>query len=249
MVQLPDSGGVDVPVRISGKRMLNHNVMLVDLSSELLFTCEPGQFITLINSEGTARSYSVANNPTIEGHIELHVRLIANGMMSQFLTKAEVGSAMIVRGPAGNCFYVGGDDQDYPIVLAGTGTGLAPLYGIVREALAKGHKGPIQLFHGALRDADLYLVEELQALEHMHKGFRYIPCVLGGEAGRFYQCGHIEEIVTASVTGDKSVFRLFLCGAPDFVKSLRKKAFLAGIRSSHIFADAFLPSAPLKTAA
>jgi len=48
--------------------------------------CEPGRYITLINGAGTARNASVANNPG-EGHIELHIRLLADGLLSQYLMK------------------------------------------------------------------------------------------------------------------------------------------------------------------
>jgi hypothetical protein len=34
--------------------------------------------------------------------------------------------------------------------------------------------------------------------------------------------------------------RVFLCGAPEFVHALRKKIFLKGVKSSHIFCDAFV---------
>lgn len=36
--------------------------------------------------------------------------------------------------------------------------------------------------------------------------------------------------------------RVFLCGNPDVVGLLRKKAFLAGASLKDIYADAFLPS-------
>lgn len=248
-VALPGEAGGDMRAVITGKSMLNHNVLRLSLRTDGDFICEPGQFITLINRGGLARSYSVANDPRKDGHIELHIRLLKDGLMSGFLDAAGIGDAITVRGPAGNCFYVAEDANDYPIVLAGTGTGLAPLYGIARQALAQGHGGDIQLFHGALQEADLYLVEALQALAREHRNFRYAPCVLRGEAGRFYLPGNIEDIVMAAMPGDKTRTRLFLCGAPEMVNALKRKAFLGGLASRHIFADAFLPSSRTAAAA
>lgn len=242
-VRLPHGEGVDTPVQIVRRDMLNHNVLCLHLKPGATFPCEPGQYVTLMNDAGVARSYSIANDPGADGLIELHIRLLSDGVMSRFLmTDAEIGTFMNMRGPAGTCFYVPEADMTYPMILAGTGTGLAPLYAIARQALGKGHRGPIHLFHGALREADLYLVADLQALARAHADFHYVPCVLGGDAGRFYRCGNIEEIAMAAMPADKRAVRLFLCGAPELVKSLRRKAFLAGIGSAHIFADAFLPS-------
>ena len=248
-VKLPDGGGIDTRGIIVGKEMLNQNVMRLVLMPEGEFTCEPGQYLTLINDDGVARSYSVANDPVGEGHIELHIRLLKDGVMSNFLRdKAELRGSVIVRGPAGNCFYVGEEDRDYPIVLAGTGTGLAPIYGVAKQALAQGHKGEIQLFHGALQDVDLYLVPQLQKLAESHPNFHYAPCVLNGDTGKFYLPGNIEDIVMAAMPTDKARTRLFLCGAPEMVSALKRKAFLSGLASKHIFADAFLPSKDMSIA-
>jgi CDP-4-dehydro-6-deoxyglucose reductase len=244
-VRLPDSAGIDIPAVILRIDFLNHNVLRLDLKPDGNFPCEPGQYLTLINREGVARSYSIANNPAREGYIELHVRLLPNGLMSGYLKRtAKSGTALTIRGPAGSCFYVLDDGPDYPILLAGTGTGLAPLYGIARQAFEQAHRGIIHLFHGALCDTDLYLVDKLQALAARHQNFRYSPCVLNGEAGHFYATGNIEDIVMSSVPAEKASTRLFLCGAPDFVNALKRKAFLGGLASRHIFADAFLPSKP-----
>jgi len=249
-VRLPDGAGLDVPAVIVGNDLLNHNVMRLDLEPQTLFACEPGQFLTLLNSEGTARSYSVANDPARDGRIELHIRLLQNGLMSGYLKeRATPGTPVTLRGPAGSCFYVREDGDAYPIVLAGTGTGLAPLYGIVRQALAHNHIGPVTLFHGALREADLYLVDELQELAARHANFRYQPCVLNGEPERFYATGNIEDIVMAALPADKAATRLFLCGAPEMVNALKRKAFLHGLASKHIFVDAFLPSKTTPAAA
>jgi len=249
-VALPGGEGRGMPALVVHRDMLNHNVLRLRLKPDGPFACEPGQYITLINGAGTARSYSVANDPGVEGYIELHIRLLADGLMSRYLmNEAAIGTSVDIRGPAGGCFYAGGEDKSYPIVLAGTGTGLAPLYGVARQALAKGHRGPIHLFHGALRVDDLYLVEHLQSLARGHENVRYMPCVLNGEARQFYHPGHIEEAVMTALPQDKAAVRLFLCGAPDFVNALKRKAFLAGVRSAHIFADAFLPTRQQQAAA
>lgn len=247
-VRLPAADGLDYPAVIAEKSMLNANVLRLKLSTAAPLVCEPGQYVTLINAGGVARSYSIANDPAGGDGIELHIRLLPRGQMSEALGGASVGDQISLRGPAGSCFYVSEDGKDYPIVLAGTGTGLAPLYGILRKALASGHVGPIRLYHGALAEADLYLVDELRLLARAAPNFSYVPCVLNGCEGSYYMPGNIETIVLSELT-PLAATRLFLCGAPEFVGSLRRKAFLAGIASKHIHADAFLPSRPASAAA
>lgn len=243
-IKSPDEAGIDVKCKIIEKSDLNHNVIKVCLKPSEPFESEPGQYLTLINPDQTARSYSVANNPMKEGFIELHIRLLADGLMSNWLKdSAAVGNEVVVRGPAGNCFYSTDGDNNFPIILAGTGTGLAPLYGILNEALHQKHEGEIMLFHGALREADLYLVSELMAIAGAHKNVTYSPCVLGGEPEKFYLTGNIQDLVMDAIPADKKeATHLFLCGAPEMVNPLKTKAFLAGLSSKCIFADPFLPS-------
>lgn len=239
----PDEVGLDVKASISEKSALNYHVIKLCLKPYGPFECEPGQYVTMINSTNIARSYSIANNPAKDGFIELHIRLIENGLMSTWLIEeADMDSEVILRGPAGNCFYSPEEGNDYPIILAGTGTGLAPLYGIAHAALAQGHKGEITLFHGALKEADLYLVEALQTLDKNNKNFTYKPCVLNGEMDKFYLIGDMQKMVISAIPADKTHVHLFLCGAPEMVNSLKTKAFLIGLSSNHIYVDAFLPS-------
>jgi len=248
-VSLPAEGSLDIPATIAAKEMLNGTVLRVRLTTSIPFPCEPGQYITLMTSQGLARSYSIANDPAMEGFIELHVRLVKDGRMSAYLGGAGVGDTFVLRGPLGNCFYVPDEGADYPIILAGTGTGLAPLYGVLRAALGKGHKGAIRLFHGALHEPDLYLVPELQALARNHANFRFTPCVLHGAPGHYYVAGNIETAVLSELPVQKALTRLFICGAPEFVNALRRKSFLAGLASKHIAADAFVPANTIPAAA
>jgi CDP-4-dehydro-6-deoxyglucose reductase, E3 len=146
---------------------LSSSVLRVLLQTHDSFTYNPGQYVTLMREDGLARSYSLASLPE-ETSLELHIRKVAGGAMSEWLhTQVQPGTSVWLQGPAGNCFYLSGMSEQ-PLLLAGTGTGLAPLYGIVRDALTRGHTGPIWLFHGALTAGGFYLTSELSALQQAH---------------------------------------------------------------------------------
>ncbi|NOX27358.1 MAG: 2Fe-2S iron-sulfur cluster binding domain-containing protein [Gammaproteobacteria bacterium] len=239
-----NSEDAEVTASIIKVEALNHNVLRLCLKPEEEFDTIPGQYINLITPDNIVRSYSIANIPGVDGYIELHIRVIPNGRLgSWLLNEAKPWGSVKLRGPAGECFYVsdkeGGDD--FPMVLAGTSTGLAPLYGIIKDALAHGHIGEIALFHGALQPEDLYLVDELYDLSQQQSNFSYTPCVLNGSEGDFYICGDVQQLVVEHIAKLKEA-RLYLCGAPDLVNAMKKKAFLSGVASKHIYYDAFLPS-------
>ena len=219
---------------------LSDDVLRVRLACETPLDFRAGQYLTLLLDGGLARSYSIASLPD-EGEIELHVRRVPGGRMSGWLfDEARPGDRMQVQGPAGECFYVSGREQS-PMVLIGTGTGLAPLYGIVRDALRAGHSGPICLIHGAVRPSGLYLRDELSVLGKCHTNFRYTASVLEGG---------VEDCVTGPIDGliatrfpNLEGWRGYVCGDPQLVKSLRMKLFLAGVAMRDLYSDSFLPSA------
>ncbi len=224
------AGDIRVAARIASLVPLSGNVLQVRLVLDGPFEFRAGQYLTLIAGDTLARSYSIASIPS-DGPLELHVRRMPNGQMSTWLfDDAHEGDAVRIQGPSGECFYVPGR-PDQPLLLVGTGTGLAPLYGIVRDALACGHRGPIHLFHGALRPEGLYLVDELNALAAAHSNFTYTPTT-----------DPIERAVAGSIP-KLDGYRAFVCGDPAVVQLLKRKIFLAGAAMREIHADAFLPSA------
>lgn len=252
-VSLPALDECAVTVRISRIEPLNHRIvrLVLEVNGDgPMFPCYPGQYLNITNAVGISRSYSIANNYAVDQYIELHVQHMPRGAFTGWLfTQARVGDILHVRGPAGDCFYSNPTRGTFPMVLAGTGTGLAPLYGIVHEALREGHQGPIHLFHGGVSSRDLYCVAALRALESRHPQFHYhasclkAPVSLSeeGQQSNTVEVGALNEVILRHLDADNiAQTRVYLCGAPELVQLLRKKIFLKGAKSSHIYCDPFI---------
>jgi len=221
--------------------MLSPSVIRVRLKSERDFDYFAGQYAVLMREDGLARSYSLASLPE-ESELEMHVRLLPGGRMSGWLAnEARPGVAVRLRGPTGTCFYTSGT-PDQTLILAGAGTGLSPLYGILRDALQLGHTGHIHLFHGARDVSGLYLTSELREIAAQHGQVFYTACLLEGEPGPGVAMGALDQIIKARVP-KLAGCRAWLCGDPELVRVLKKKLFLAGMALNQINADLFLPAA------
>lgn len=247
-LSLPLIEEFSIAVNIKSIDFLNKRVMRLILEVEdkgSMFHYIPGQYLTLINSDGITRSYSIANNYEDDHLIELHIGQTSEGVFSGWLFHtASTGDKLHIRGPAGDCFYSSQEHDDFPILLAATGTGLAPLYGIIHDALKQNHQGPISLFHGGRTVDHLYYVSELMALQEDHSQFNYYPSVIEPVNAHKIKglCeGKVEEVVQEHISDyDIGHTRVYLCGEPDFVYQLRKRIFLKGARSSFIFCDPFI---------
>lgn len=198
----------------------------------------PGQFVDVLHPGGAARSYSIASLPN-EGVLELHVRRVPGGLVSGWLHGIEAGARLSLQGPYGLCHYTA-DDPARRLLLVGVGTGLAPLIGIARDALSKGHRGAIDLVHGALRPDRLYLREELERLCAQHPSLRVHFGVVHDATEREHQ-GDLGELAVR-VGGPLESSRAYLCGDDALVRRLQRSLFLAGVPSGEIHSDPFTPS-------
>jgi CDP-4-dehydro-6-deoxyglucose reductase, E3 len=255
-VTLAREDEVSVPARLGPVTVWAEDVLRVRLEPERPLPFRAGQYVTLQRGDGLSRSYSIANLPQRQPGagiqpVELHVRHRRDGAMSGWLASAPPGTPLRIRGPLGNCFYLAGQPEQ-PLVLAGTGTGIAPLAAVARDAILNGHTGPISIVHGAASPGGLYMHDELQEFAASHPEVRYRGCVLSGKTDGVYTgdivepaLGEARLALVRAIAGNRAagIPRGFLCGGSGSVRRTRKALFMAGIPLRDIFSDEFLPAA------
>lgn len=223
---------------VAEKTTLGGDVCRLRLEPATALYYHAGQFVNLRRADGLSRSYSLASVPHADPLLELHVRRMKQGRMSSWIfDELAVGEAIDLYGPSGSCFYLPGREAG-TVLLVGTGTGLAPLYGIARDALLSGHRGPVHLFHGSATLEGQYLHDELRALEARFPSFRYTPCLDGQDPPPGCMAGRANDVAFATYEALTGA-RVFLCGAPEMVRSAKKTAYLAGAAIADIHADPF----------
>ncbi len=237
-VALPKAAVARIEAQVSGIEYLNAEILGVRLKPAQPFSYKAGQFINFYKDETTSRCYSLASVPDLDDDLHLTVRKIPGGLVSNWISASlRAGDTISISEASGDCFYVPGNPAQN-ILLVGTGSGLAPLYGIVRDALLKGHTGKIRLYHGNYNAAGFYLVEELRRLELAHPNFTYVPCVSGEQAQAGYAQGMVLDVAMGE-NPDLSGWRVFLCGNPAMVNAARREVYLSGAAARDIYADPF----------
>jgi len=198
----------------------------------------PGRFIHLHHPDGVDRPYSLAAPAWLDAStVIIHVRIISGGEMSQRLLTTPVGEQLEIEGPFGKCRYRSATQLE-PILLIGSGTGLAPLYGIITDSLQQGHQGPISLHFGAATSSRLYHRAELDELKQKYPNFNYSTYadaeVEPGDSEGSPLSGALQQ--HPNLDG----YKVYLCGHPGLVKAAQKKCFLMGASLKDIAADAFV---------
>ncbi len=223
---------------VSIKQNLNAETILLILDIEDPFEYYAGQFVNLQREDGLVRSYSIANNSIHRKQLSFHIRRLAGGRFSEWAhEELEIGDRLAVSEPQGLCYYQA-DKPEQPLLLIGTGSGLAPLAGIISEALHQGHQGDIHLYHGSRDINGLYWVEEMLRLTKAHENFHYTPCVSQGESAAPMFSGRANDLAFNTLS-DLKGWRVFLCGHPSMVNNSKRQAYLNGASLADIYADAF----------
>ncbi len=226
----------EVPALVAEVEPLRGDVLRVWVEPLEPLGWKAGQFIHLIRPDGLFRAYSISNTPE-SGRMELHVARLTGGAMSGWLACA-VGEKVTLRGPLGECVYAP-PSPETPLLLAGTGTGLSPLLGVLRDAMAQGHQGPIELLWGSPVSSRLYLLDELLELASSVPQLSVVVSALDNDA----ELAGLTETPLPDLfcTPDRPWrdLEVFLCGNAELVRTLKKKAYLAGATLARIHSDPF----------
>jgi ferredoxin-NADP reductase/ferredoxin len=241
-VCLGEPPAAPLPAHVVGLVPLTTDILRLRLRPSQQLSYRAGQFVRLHRADGESRCYSLASVPGLDDELELHVRRIPGGRFSRWIhEELGEGQEVGISAATGASYYLP-DKPDRGLCLIGTGSGLAPLYGIARDALRQGHRGPVWLFHGAVTEESLYLGDALRALEAGHPNFRYVPCVSASPTPGLAH-GLVHEVALERLR-ELDGWSVHLCGNPQMVDAARRATFLAGASLRDIHSDPFLPSAP-----
>jgi len=228
---------VDKKILNNASGLNNANGLIVAIFIEVDVSWFAGQFINIWFDKYTARPYSIASRCDDKKVIELHIKRHELGIVSRWLCDdVQVGDTVQASQPMGDCFYTDSYDSS-PLLLVATGTGLAPLYGILQDALYRQHSENIYLYVAASEPTGLYYQQELQNMAsqfdnvHIHAVVKH-----HGEAGQLE--GDVVAIVKERHVEMKG-YKIFLCGSPVMVKTLQRACFFQGAALSDILVDAF----------
>ncbi len=182
-----------------------------------------GQHLVLWNGD-IARPYSLASLPGDEAFLEFHLDCRHSGAFCGAVRQLQVGDPLRLGELRGGALHYDPDWQDRPLLLLAAGTGLAPLWGILREALRQGHEAEIRVMHLA---HEHYLAEALNDLAGLHSNVSVALVT----ADQFQQA-------LAGLCPSRRTVAL-ACGAPGSVEQFARRLFIAGLPRNQLFADVF----------
>lgn len=191
-----------------------------------------GQHLVLWSAEGIARPYSLASVPGLDPWLEFHIDCRERGAFSDFARGLKPGDSVRLGELRGGALHYDPEWHERPLLLMASGTGMAPLWGVLREALRLDHAGPVRVIHQAHERSGLYLAEPLLRLADSHPELTVTLMTAAESAEVLAQLRLVSRRTLA-----------LLCGHPASVDAFARRLYLCGVPRGQTLADLFLPHA------
>lgn len=231
-----------LPVRVKTKRMLAHDVVALTLElregEHLAYV--PGQYVDILMRDGRRRAFSIANAARADHTLELHIRWVADGAFSSYVAEhLKERSLLRLRGPLGSFFLR--KEPPMPSLFVAGGTGIAPIKGMIEDALMQGWREPMHLYWGVRAVRDLYLHEGLLEWAATYDNLTYTPVLSEPQAGDSEWRGRTGFVHAAVLEDfdDLSRFDAYLSGPPPMVNAGREPFIERGLDPANLHADSF----------
>jgi ring-1,2-phenylacetyl-CoA epoxidase subunit PaaE len=203
-----------------------------DVPSELKdkFKYIPGQYMTLrmpVNGQLHNRSYSFCSSPFRDEPITIAVKEVAGGTVSTFVNKTlTAGMELEVMEPMGNFHSPLSASHAKHYILFGGGSGITPVFSILKSVLAAEPNSKVSLFYGNRDTQSIIFRKQLDALEAANPSRLKVVYILDkAEAGWTGYTGFIVkdialELLKAYTDMNFSNAEFFICGPTPMMKEV-----------------------------
>ena len=231
---------------LSAVTSLTHDTRLLEVQLDRPMKFWAGQFVEIcVPSAGVTRSYSMASTQSTPTKLQFIIRKYADGAFSSLIdTTLLPGTAVTLKGPFGTCFRR--EERAGPMILVGGGSGMSPLWAILKDHIESGEQRPIRFFYGARTRKDLFFLDEFAAVSAQLTDFEFIPVLSQataedawtGETGFVHEA--VDRVLRAQVlTGELDAYT---CGPPPMIDALLPVLQRLGVALDHTYVDKFTPA-------
>ncbi len=210
--------------------------------SERLFSHKPGQFLTLeleIGGGKVRRSYTIASSPSRPHALEITVKRVPGGIVSNWLHD-HLAAGDVVHAIVANGRFNSWDIAAERVLLLSAGIGITPLMSMARWDSDLGIERDTVFFHCARAPSHIVFRKELDLLAR--PGFRVVvTCSRPGEEAWEGLRGRADGKMIERAVSDFREREVFLCGPERWMRSMREFFLGAGMAPERLHQESFGP--------
>jgi len=207
----------------------------------------PGQYLTLeaeIDGEKVRRSYSLCSSP-VDGELRVAIKKVEHGAFSGWANeKLTVGTEMQVMTPDGNFNAVPESTSAKNYVAFAAGSGITPVYSIMKSVLEMEPQSTFTLFYGNKTSHSVIFKDKIDGLKNLYMNRLEVHHVLSREdQGTDYLKGRIDEEkcihFSEKFFDAEDVDAYFLCGPEAMINCVSETLQKIGVDKSKIHYELF----------
>ena len=206
----------------------------------------PGQYLIIVfekEGETKRKYYSISSSKLEKNKIEFIVKVIANGLGSEYLMSLNDGDEVMLQGPAG--LFVLKDSKKHKIFIA-TGTGIAPILSMIKTHL-ENSQNRFVLMWGIRKNEDVYYLDFLRDTAQKYNNFSYSVFLSREEPNRSDNSNIFHGRVNIGIDKllnepeiDKNKLEFYVSGDRYIVDSIREYLLAKGINAEDIKLEKFI---------
>jgi CDP-4-dehydro-6-deoxyglucose reductase len=229
-----------LPARISSLEKLAPDVLSVKLRfpPNTPLTYLAGQYIDVIGPGGLRRSYSVANAPVADNQLQLHIRAVQGGAMSEYwFNQAKANDLLRINGPLGSFFMR--PLAGLHLGFLATGTGIAPVKAMLEQLSSvpvNAQPLSVTVYWGGRKPHDLYANPR-----EWHPTLGYVPVLSRAPDGWTGARGYVQKALLTDAP-DLTQTVVYACGSDAMIQSAKAALTQAGLPDKRFYSDTFVPS-------
>jgi ring-1,2-phenylacetyl-CoA epoxidase subunit PaaE len=210
----------------------------------------PGQYLTLIfriNGRRYIRPYSFSSCPMVDEYLEITVKRIFNGLVSNYINdEVKIGDIIEVMQPMGDFTYIS-DDFTKKIYLWGVGSGITPLISLAKHILYHEADKKVVLIYGNKNHESTIF---LKAIKNLKKEFIsrfavlhfHTKLVIDGSTSPMIIQGRIDHDKALTIlNADKELHlsKHYICGPLGLKESVRQALRKSSVVMDYVFSEDF----------
>ncbi len=225
-----------------------------ELPSELseAFRFEPGQYTTLrleVAGEQLNRSYSFCSSPALKEPLTIAVKEVFQGKGSGFINRhLQEGMSIQLMEPMGN-FHIpmSAANKRHYLLFAG-GSGITPVFSILKSALAVEQESRVTLFYGNTSEEQIIFREAIQAIANKDSRLKVVhvldqqTAALQAEQGPMNK-ENVLALLRKHGVQNFSDAQCFVCGPAPMMKAVEEALELLMVPKERIHIEYFTAKA------
>lgn len=240
-VAVIDGGGCSSEgfVALRVKRVIRETAQAISIvldvpeSSSQLFRYQAGQFLTLLvhlDGREHRRCYSMSSSPAIGEDLRITVKRDRDGVVSNWLNDtAAPGNELHVAPPQGRFVL---RDTDRELVAFAGGSGITPVFSLLRSALAATTRR-VRLFYANRARDSVIFAGQLAALRDHYPNRFTMEHHLDDDSG-VVAPRHLESVVAGAEDAD-----FYVCGPGPFMDTVEATLMAAGVPPHRVYLERF----------